>query len=313
MNASFSLPEASTHAVTVDHIFYLLLVLSGATVVLVFGLILLFAVRYRRGSAAKRGPMPELLSHEFEIGWTLATLLTFAFLFWWVSSADLSSLAAPVGALEIHVVAKQWMWKTQHSNGAREINALHVPLNKPVHLLMSSQDVIHSFFVPAFRVKKDVLPGRDTDIWFQATKTGVFPLLCAEYCGTNHSMMRGKIIVMRQEDYARWLTEQPEGDDLAHEGAKLFIAQGCSGCHANSSSVHAPRLDGVYGRDVHLSDGRTIKADDAYIRDSILQPKRDIVAGYEPIMPSFKGLLDDGEIQSLTAYIRSLAQEKQND
>ena len=313
MNASFSLPEASTHAVTVDHIFYLLLVLSGATVVLVFGLILLFTVRYRRGSAAKRGPMPELLSHEFEIGWTLATLLTFAFLFWWVSSADLSSLAAPVGALEIHVVAKQWMWKTQHSNGAREINALHVPLNKPVHLLMSSQDVIHSFFVPAFRVKKDVLPGRDTDIWFQATKTGVFPLLCAEYCGTNHSMMRGKIIVMRQEDYARWLTEQPEGDDLAHEGAKLFIAQGCSGCHANSSSVHAPRLDGVYGRDVHLSDGRTIKADDAYIRDSMLQPKRDIVAGYEPIMPSFKGLLDDGEIQSLTAYIRSLAQEKQND
>lgn len=313
MNASFSLPEASTHAVTVDHIFYLLLVLSGATVVLVFGLILLFAVRYRRGSPAKRGPMPELLSHEFEIGWTLATLLTFAFLFWWVSSADLSSLAAPVGALEIHVVAKQWMWKTQHSNGAREINALHVPLNKPVHLLMSSQDVIHSFFVPAFRVKKDVLPGRDTDIWFQATKTGVFPLLCAEYCGTNHSMMRGKIIVMRQEDYARWLTEQPEGDDLAHEGAKLFIAQGCSGCHANSSSVHAPRLDGVYGRDVHLSDGRTIKADDAYIRDSMLQPKRDIVAGYEPIMPSFKGLLDDGEIQSLTAYIRSLAQEKQND
>ena len=313
MNASFSLPEASTHAVTVDHIFYLLLVLSGATVVLVFGLILLFAVRYRRGSPAKRGPMPELLSHEFEIGWTLATLLTFAFLFWWVSSADLSSLAAPVGALEIHVVAKQWMWKTQHSNGAREINALHVPLNKPVHLLMSSQDVIHSFFVPAFRVKKDVLPGRDTDIWFQATKTGVFPLLCAEYCGTNHSMMRGKIIVMRQEDYARWLTEQPEGDDLAHEGAKLFIAQGCSGCHANSSSVHAPRLDGVYDRDVHLSDGRTIKADDAYIRDSMLQPKRDIVAGYEPIMPSFKGLLDDGEIQSLTAYIRSLAQEKQND
>jgi cytochrome c oxidase subunit 2 len=313
MNSPFSLPEASTHAVTVDHIFYLLLVLSGATVVLVFGLILLFAVRYRRGSSAKRGPMPELLSHEFEIGWTLATLLTFAFLFWWVSSADLSSLAAPANALEIHVVAKQWMWKTQHANGAREINALHVPLNQPVHLLMSSQDVIHSFFVPAFRVKKDVLPGRDTDLWFQATKTGVFPLLCAEYCGTNHSMMRGKIVVMRQEDYAKWLVQQPEGDDLAHEGAKLFVAQGCSGCHADSSNVHAPKLAGLYGQTVHLSDGRTIKADEAYIRDSILQPKRDVVAGYEPIMPSFKGLLDDGEIQSLTAYIRSLAQEKQND
>lgn len=307
MNSPFSLPEASAEAVTVDHIFYLLLLLSGATVVLVFGLIVLFGFRYRRGSSAKRGPMPEILNREFEIGWTTATLLTFAFLFWWASSADLSSLAAPTGALEIHVVAEQWMWKTQHSNGAREIDALHVPQGQPIHLLMSSQDVIHSFFVPAFRVKKDVVPGRNTDIWFQATRTGVFPLLCAEYCGTDHSMMRGKIIVMRQEDYARWLVQQPEGDDLAHEGAKLFVSQGCSGCHAGSSKVHAPPLEGVYGRMVQLSDGRAVKADDAYIRDSILQPRRDVVAGYEPIMPSFKGLLDEGEIQSLTAYIRSLA------
>ncbi|MCS3758701.1 cytochrome c oxidase subunit II [Bradyrhizobium centrosematis] len=313
MNSLVSLPEASTHAVAVDHIFYLLLALSGTTVILVFGLILLFAVRYRRGSKAKRGPMPELLSREFEIGWTLATLLTFIFLFWWASSADLSSLAAPPHALEIHVVAKQWMWKTQHTNGAREINALHVPLNRPVHLLMSSQDVIHSFFVPAFRVKQDVVPGRDTDIWFQASKSGTFPLLCAEYCGTNHSMMRGKIVVMRQDDYARWLTQQPEGDDLAHEGAKLFVSQGCSGCHAASSNVHAPRLAGLYGRAVQLADGRTVTADDAYLRDSILQPKRDIVAGFEAIMPSFKGLLDDGEIQSLAAYIRSLGEEPPND
>ncbi|MDA9463301.1 cytochrome c oxidase subunit II [Bradyrhizobium sp. CCBAU 53415] len=313
MNSPFRLPEASTHAVTVDHIFYLLLLLSGATVVLVFGLILLFAVRYRRGSSAKRGPMPEILSREFEIGWTVATLLTFAFLFWWASSADLGSLAAPPSALEIHVVAKQWMWKTQHPSGAREINALHVPLDQPVHLLMSSQDVIHSFFVPAFRIKKDVVPGRDTDIWFQATKSGTFPLLCAEYCGTNHSMMRGKIVVMRQDDYAGWLVQQPEGDDLAHEGAKLFVSQGCSGCHAASSNVHAPRLAGLYGRAVQLADGRTVSADDAYIRDSILQPKRDVVAGYEPVMPSFKGLLDDGEIQSLTAYIRSLSKEQPDD
>ncbi|MGY3453982.1 cytochrome c oxidase subunit II [Bradyrhizobium sp. USDA 4353] len=313
MTSPFSLPEASTHAVTVDEIFYFLLFLSGATVVLVFGMILLFAVRYRRGSSAKRGPMPEFLRREFEIGWTVATLLGFLFLFWWASSADLSSLAAPAGSLEIHVVAKQWMWKTQHPSGAREINALHVPLGQPVHLLMSSQDVIHSFFVPAFRVKQDVVPGRDTDIWFQASKIGVFPLLCAEYCGTDHSVMRGKIIVMRPEDYAKWLVQQPEGDDLAHEGAKLFVSQGCSGCHAPSSNVHAPRLAGVYGRYVQLSDGRTVKADDAYIRDSIMQPKRDVVAGYEPIMPSFKGLLDDGEIQSLTAYIRSLAEEGPHD
>jgi len=315
MNPVFTLPEATTHAVQVDHIFYGLLVLSGLTMLLVFVLVIFLAVRYRRGSNAKRGPLPEIVSREFEIGWTSATLFLFAFLFWWASSADLKSLAAPADAIEIHVVAKQWMWKTQQPNGAREIDALHIPVGKPVRLVMTSQDVIHSFFVPAFRVKQDVVPGRETEIWFNATKTGVFPLLCAEYCGTDHSMMRGRIVVMRPEEYANWLTRQPEGDDLAQVGAKLFVAQGCSGCHAESSTVHAPRLAGLYGRTVSLSDGREVRADDGYIRDSILQPKRDIVAGYEPIMPSFAGLLDDGEIQSLTAYIRSLGSqtEKQND
>ena len=315
MNPIFSLPEATTHAERVDHIFYGLLVLSGLTMLVVFALVLVLAIRYRRGSGAKRGPLPEIVSREFEIGWTMATLFLFAFLFWWAASADLSSLAAPANALEIHVVAKQWMWKTQHPNGAREIDALHIPVDKPVRLVMTSQDVIHSFFVPAFRVKQDVVPGREAEIWFQATKTGVFPLLCAEYCGTDHSMMRGRIIVMRQEDYADWLTKQPEGDDLAHLGAQLFVARGCSGCHAEASKIHAPRLAGLYGRSVQLSDGRQVKADDGYIRDSILQPKRDITAGYQPIMPSYAGLLDDGEIQSLTAYIRSLTSqtEKVND
>lgn len=315
MNPVFTLPEATTHAVQVDHVFYGLLVLSGLTMLLVFVLVIFLAVRYRRGSNAKRGPLPEIVSREFEIGWTSATLFLFAFLFWWAASADLKSLAAPADAIEIHVVAKQWMWKTQQPNGAREIDALHIPVGKPVRLVMTSQDVIHSFFVPAFRVKQDVVPGRETEIWFNATKTGVFPLLCAEYCGTDHSMMRGRIVVMRPEEYANWLTRQPEGDDLAQVGAKLFVAQGCSGCHAESSTVHAPRLAGLYGRTVSLSDGRQVRADDGYIRDSILQPKRDIVAGYEPIMPSFAGLLDDGEIQSLTAYIRSLVSqtEKQND
>jgi cytochrome c oxidase subunit 2 len=315
VNPIFSLPEASTHAERVDHIFYGLLLLSGATMLVVFAFVVVLAIRYRRGSAATRGPLPEIVSREFEIGWTSATLFLFAFLFWWATSADLKGLAAPADALEIHVVAKQWMWKTQQPNGAREIDALHIPAGKPVRLVMISQDVIHSFFVPAFRVKQDVVPGRNTEIWFQATKTGVFPLLCAEYCGTDHSMMRGRIEVMRPDDYADWLSHQPEGDDLAHFGAKLFVANGCSGCHAEASKVHAPKLSGLYGRIVPLSDGRKVKADDGYIRDSILQPKRDITAGYEPIMPSYAGLLDDGELQSLTAYIRSQASqtEKAND
>lgn len=296
---------ASTEADKVDLIFYILLALAGFITVLVFGLILIFAIRYRRGSNASRANMPKLLSREVEIGWTLATLFLFLFVFWWAGSADLSALVPPKGAIDIHVLAKQWMWKVEHSNGAREINELHVPINQPVRLLMQSQDVIHSFFVPAFRMKQDVVPGRENQTWFQATKLGTFHLLCAEYCGTDHSAMRGRIVVMRPEDYAAWLTAQPEGDDLAHRGAALFISSGCSGCHNASSNVHAPKLTGLYGRTVQLSNGRSVIADDAYIRDSILQPKRDIVAGYEPIMPSYSGTLSDGDIQSLIAYLRA--------
>jgi cytochrome c oxidase subunit 2 len=296
---------ASTEGAKVDVLFYILLALAGFITLLVFGLVLLFAIRYRRGSKASRAEMPDLLSREVEIGWTIATLFLFLFVFWWAGSADLSALVPPKGAIDVHVLAKQWMWKVEHSNGAREINELHVPINQPVRLIMQSQDVIHSFFVPAFRMKQDVVPGRDNQTWFQATKLGTFHLLCAEYCGTDHSVMRGRIVVMRLEEYAAWLARQPEGDDLAHQGAALFVSRGCSGCHAASSNVHAPKLAGIYGRSVQLSDGRTIVADDAYVRDSILQPKRDIVAGYEPIMPSYAGILDAGEVQSLVAYIRA--------
>ena len=174
-------------------------------------------------------------------------------------------------------------------NGAREINALHVPVDRPVRLSMSSQDVIHSFLRSRLSHQAGRLPGRDTEIWFQATKTGVFPLFCAEYCGTDHSMMRGRIIVMRQDDYASWLSQQPEGDDLAHRGREAVRGARMLGLPRRSSNVHAPRLAGLYGRTVQLADGRQVKADDAYIRDFILQPKRDVVAGFEPIMPSFAG------------------------
>lgn len=301
--------SASTQAARVDAIFLGLLALAVLISLLVAALIATFAIRYRRGSKAKRGDLPEILSREWEVGWTAATLFLFVFIFWWAASTDLSAVVPPKDALEIHVLAKQWMWKVQHPNGAREIDELHVPIDTPVRLSMRSQDVIHSFFVPAFRIKQDVLPGRDapTQTWFQATKLGTFQLLCAEYCGTDHSAMRGRIVVMRKDEYAAWLAAQPEGDGLAHEGASLFVSRGCSGCHAAASTVHAPRLAGLYGRPVQLDGGRTVVADDAYIRDSILQPKRDIAAGYAPIMPSYAGLLDEGEVQSLVAYIRSLS------
>lgn len=306
---SFWPETASTLAQRIDGIFAGLLVLSGAILLLVVGLLLGFAVRYRRGSPAPRGPMPEVVSREFEIGWTSATLFLFVFLFWWATSIETRSFVPPKDAIEVQVIAKQWMWKTLHANGAREINELHVPIGVPVRLVMRAQDVIHSFFVPAFRLKQDVVPGQTHETWFQATKLGTFQLLCAEYCGTDHSGMRGKIVVMQPDAYAAWLAAQPEGDDLAKDGARLFVERGCSGCHAPSAAVHAPSLAGLYGRTVALDDGRVVAADEAYFRDSILQPKKDVVAGFAPIMPSFAGRLSEGEIQSLVAYIRSLAKD----
>jgi cytochrome c oxidase subunit 2 len=301
------MPEAaSVQAGLTDRIFLGLTIVSGLTLALVVGLILVFAIRYRRGSKADRHPLPAIVSREFEIGWTAATIFLFLFVFWWAASAEIGAYSVPRDAIEIHVVAKQWMWKTQASNGAREINELHVPVNAPVKLILTSQDVIHSFYVPAFRLKRDALPDQLTETWFQATKTGTYGLLCTEYCGTDHARMLGRVIVMEPEDYARWLSAQPEGDDLAHQGERLFTERGCAGCHAPGSTVHAPDLAGIWGRPVPLEGGRIATADAAYIRDSILQPGRDVVAGYRPIMPSYAGLLSDGEIQALTAYLRGL-------
>jgi cytochrome c oxidase subunit II len=309
MFSAFMPVSASVQAMQTDRIYGLLLAFSVVIVVIVGALIVVFSIRYRRGSKAARGELPRIMSREFEIGWTSATLFLALFIFWWVSSTQLSALVPPKNALEIHVVAKQWMWKTQHANGAREIDELHVPIDVPVRLVMTSQDVIHSFFVPAFRMKKDVLPGRYTETWFQATKLGSFHLFCAEYCGSEHSRMTGRIVVLPQEEYGRWLAAQPQADNLAKEGEAIFRARGCSGCHAEASKVHAPKLRGLYGQAVQLADGRTVTADDAYLRDSMLLPKKDIAAGFEPIMPSYKGILTDGEIISLTAYIRSLSTE----
>ncbi|MFT8244733.1 cytochrome c oxidase subunit II [Roseomonas sp. BN140053] len=300
-------PEAASDtAVQVDSVVLLLLAVSGAILLLVLALVLGFAIRYRRGSAAPRGELPELLKKEVEVGWTFAILLLALFIFSWASVTELGALRPDPEAIEIHVVAKQWMWKTQHPNGAREIDALHVPRGETVRLLMTSQDVIHSFFVPAFRIKQDVLPGRITSLQFRATAVGEYPLFCAEYCGTLHARMGGTVTVMEPEDYARWLAAQPEGDDLGREGAALFVSLGCAGCHNGSTVVRAPGLAGVYGRDVNLADGRVVRADEAYLRDSILQPRRDVVAGFEPLMPSFAGLVGEDELQRLVAYLRSL-------
>lgn len=306
--------EASIEAVSTDRIFFALMILAGLISLLVFGLIVGFGWRYRNGSPARRGALPDWIERDFEIGWTSATLFLALFIAWFSAASSFGaahSLQHDKGGLEIHVVAKQWMWKTQHPNGAREINALHVPVGEPVTLVMTSQDVIHSFFVPQFRIKQDVLPGRYTQTNFTATVPGTYHLFCTQLCGTEHARMVGDVVAMPPEDYVAWRAAQPEADDLARTGEALFHQLGCSGCHAAGSTVHAPRLDGLYGRDVHLADGGLRRADNAYLRDSILMPHRDVVAGYPDIMPSFSGLVGDDEIQALTAYIRSLARPQE--
>ncbi|MDJ0387560.1 cytochrome c oxidase subunit II [Roseomonas sp. E05] len=301
--------EASSVAGRVDVIVIALLVISTAIVLLVGGLILGFSIRYRRGSSARRGELPEFIQKEVEVGWIAGTLFLALFLFGWASITVLTAEQQKADALEVHIEARQWMWKARHPNGAREINTLHLPLGEPVQLLMQSQDVIHSFFVPAFREKQDVLPGRTTQISLTPTKEGRFPLYCAEYCGTLHSRMGGEVVVMKPEDYIRWRAAQPQEDDQSKEGEALFRTVGCSGCHAPASPVHAPDLTGLYGRMVNLADGRTVRADEAYLRDSILQPRRDIAAGYAPIMPTFAGILREDELQKILAYLMSLRQE----
>ncbi|MFZ0372108.1 MAG: c-type cytochrome [Xanthobacteraceae bacterium] len=310
MNISQFTAEASDYAVKVDHLFYLESIIAGLVVLLVSGLIIVFFALYYRGSPMPRGQVPERKSREIEIGWTVATLFSFLFLFWWAASDQLTALAPPKDALEIHVVAKQWMWRFQHASGAREIDALHVPAHTNIRLAMTSQDVIHDLYLPALRLKQDILPDRYTYEWFNATKTGTFHFTCAEFCGTDHSIMAGSLVIMTPEDYARWTAAQPEGDDLAHQGKALFHSLGCSGCHTPGSSVHAPDLRGVYGHVVHLTDGSTRTADEAYLRDCMLLPDTTRVAGFPPIMPNFTGSVDEGQIVELVAYIRSLSTDQ---
>lgn len=298
------LPErASDIAGSVDAIFYALLAACGLVTVGILAAVVIFSVRYRAGSPAKRQGRER--AHGFEIAWTSATLLIFVAIFVWAAVIYLRMAQPPANASEIHVVAKQWMWKAQHANGRREINELHLLLGQPVKLLMTSQDVIHDFFVPAFRTKQDVLPGRYTVEWFTPTKVGKYHLFCAEYCGLDHSRMGGWVYVLEPTEYARWLAEESGGESIVTAGARLFQERGCSGCHAPNAAVRAPLLAGIYRKPVALADGSTVIADDQYLHDSILLPNRQISAGYEPKMPTFQGQLSEEEVMQLVAYIKA--------
>lgn len=311
MASGFSLfPErASTVAGRIDTFFHFMVVLCAFVALLVIVLIFYFCIKYRRGSNADRSRLL-INNYKLESAWTIVPLGIFIFIFIWGANLFFTIYQPPPGAIEIYVVGKQWMWKIQHPEGQREIDELHVPMGRPVKLTMTSQDVIHDFFIPAFRVKQDVLPGRYTSLWFEATKPGEYHLFCSQYCGTNHSLMVGRVIVMKPADYEKWLKTGTTNESLASAGQRLFQQFGCSGCHGPNSSVHAPKLEGVFGKPVHLQGGETVIADEKYIRDSILLPESHVVAGYMPIMPSFKNQINEEQLLQIIAYIKSLAEKQ---
>jgi cytochrome c oxidase subunit II len=293
-------------------LFWSMTAVTGAVAISIFILILVFSIRYRaRAGVDRRAEGPPAATSKsgraLEITWIVLPLLIFIAFFFWAAVLYFRYFTPPARTLEVYVVAKQWMWKLEHADGRREINELHVPKGQAVKLIMTSQDAIHSFFMPEFRIKRDVLPGRYTLLWFKPTRTGTFHLFCAEYCGTDHSRMHGGIIVMEPDEYARWLASGEPGPTLANRGALKFRTLGCSGCHAAGGPVHAPDLAGLYGRQVPLATGQFAIVDERYLRDSILQPSRDVAAGYADVMPSFAATVSEDDLLELVAYIKSLS------
>jgi len=300
------LPEqASNFAPEVDQLLFFLLIVSIFFTVVIFGAIFYFAVRYRRRSDYEL-PHAGHTGMALEIIWSVIPFGLTMIMFGWGASIFFRESRPPDDAMNINVVGKQWMWKLQHMEGQREINELHIPVGRPVRLTLTSEDVIHSFFVPAFRTKQDAVPGRYSTTWFTPTKAGKYHLFCAEYCGTRHSEMIGWIYVMEPEDYQNWLAGVNPKMTLAQNGEKLFQDLACSNCHKPDGTGRCPSLVGLYGKDVHLSGGGTVKADDGYIRESILHPASKVVSGYEPMMPTFQGIVTEEQVLQLVEYVKSL-------
>ena len=297
---------ASTGAGNVDALYIFLVLLSSFMCALIFLTVLVFAVRYRRNRQPQAQPIHG--STILEVTWSVAPLAVFMAIFVWGAVIYFQERTPPQGATEVYVVAKQWMWKLQHQEGPREINQLHVPVGRDIKLIMTSQDVIHSFYVPAFRLKQDVLPGRYTTLWFRATKPGTYHLFCAEYCGTMHSGMGGDIVVMEPTQYQAWVQTGGSFGSLAASGEAIFQQLGCPTCHRADTQGRGPYLAGVFGSQVQLEDGRVVTADENYIRESILAPNAKIVSGFRPIMPVFQGLVSEEDLNALVAYIKSLNQ-----
>jgi len=299
--------QASTFAWQVDYLYYYLLVVSLVFSIPLLVAIFYFAVRYRE---KEKYATPEEIhgSIVLETAWSIIPFIVSMTIFLGGAYVYYNQYRMPDEGTEIYVVGKQWMWKIQHEGGQREINELHVPVDTNIKLTLTTEDALHSFYIPAFRTKVDAVPGRYTYMWFNATKTGKYHLFCAEYCGLNHSGMVGYVNVMSKEDYEAWLGGNVSGQTPVEQGRDLFENKlGCASCHAGGPQQRGAKLEGIFGHEVKLTGGGTVVADEAYIRESILNPGAKVVEGYQPIMPTFKGQVTEEQLLALVAYIKSLS------
>ncbi|WP_158819853.1 cytochrome c oxidase subunit II [Granulicella sp. S156] len=305
LHASALFPaEASTISPYTDALYFFLLLMTIVGLILVGALIFGFSVRYRR----EKNPVATQVegSTLLEATWTIIPLAIFLVTFVWGALLYFRIYDPPANAMNIYVVGKQWMWKAEHPGGQHEINALHVPMGRPVQLTMISQDVFHSFSIPDFRVKREVIPGRYTTVWFQATTPGTYHIFCTQYCGTQHSGMIGEVTVLSPDDYQKWIQQSTSGMSLAQNGERLFASMGCNACHSGNAAARGPNLAGVYGSKLTLTNGSQVLVNDAYLRDAILSPSQHITAGYSPIMPTYQGQISEDGLIDLVEYIKNL-------
>ncbi len=297
-------PEASTIAPYADALYFFLILISLVGLIAVVAMVVTFAIRYRQ----EKNPVPTPIegSTLLEATWTIIPLILFMVCFVWGALLYFRIYSPPPNAMNIYVVGKQWMWKAEHPGGQHEINALHIPVGRPIQLTLISQDVFHSFSVPAFRVKREVIPGRYTTVWFEATTPGVYHLFCTQYCGTLHSDMIGWIYAMSPQDYQAWEAGSTSGNSLAQSGERLFAALGCNSCHNSGPNAHGPNLANVFGSHLQLKNGQFVTVDDAFLRDTILNPTLHEVAGYAPIMPTYQGQVSEEGLIDLVEYIKRL-------
>jgi cytochrome c oxidase subunit 2 len=297
-------PEASKIAPQMDALYFFMVLISLIGLTIVILLVVSFSIMYSK----KRHPVAVQIegSTLLEATWTIIPLGLFLLMFVWGALIYFRIYTPPANAMNIYVVGKQWMWKAEHPGGQHEINSLHIPTGRPIQLTLISNDVFHSFSIPAFRVKREAIPGRYTNVWFEATTPGTYHLFCTQYCGTNHSAMIGDIVVLTPDDYKKWLAESTSGMSLAQNGERLFASLSCNACHTGQAGARGPSLAGVYGSKLTLANGSTTLADEAYLRDAILNPSDHVTQGFTPIMPTYQGQISEDGVISLVEYIKTL-------